>query len=185
MVPESPPPSEQRTSRSSRKDTAMAQKQGVAWLMALLRAKSGFLLVHEQKVGPAVFLMLRLQFHLQGGQYLQHIFPQKLSRAPGPFLALLLHRFLFSSWEEPFCCSSSPTTSTSSMMSCTSSWNPCPIPATSSSTRGSLSSTISNLKRVASWPGMTTGGSKVPATQSIRMAGRRPQRPDHWGLQLR
>ena len=43
-VPVTPPLPEQQTSKSSRKDTAMAQKQGMPQVMALLKAKSGFLL---------------------------------------------------------------------------------------------------------------------------------------------
>ena len=43
-VPAPPPLPEQQNSKSRRKDTAMAQKQGMPQVMALLQAKSGFLL---------------------------------------------------------------------------------------------------------------------------------------------
>ena len=43
-VPAPPPLPEQQTSKSSRKDTATAQKQGMPQVMAILQAMSGFLL---------------------------------------------------------------------------------------------------------------------------------------------
>ena len=134
-------------------------------------------LAHKLEVGPAVFLMLRAQFHQQGSQCLQRILPWKLSSAPGPFMGLLPHRLL-SSWENPCCCSSSATTCTSSMTSSASSWNNHLIPTKSPSTRGSPSSTASTLHRVATLPGMTTCGFEVPASKSLRMAGCQLQRPE-------
>ena len=188
-VPVPPPPPEQRTPRSSRKDTAMGPEARDALDDGAppnqVRLPPLMVLAHESKVGPAAFLMLRPQFHLQGGQCLQCILPRKLSRSPRPFLALLLHRLLFSSWEDPYCCCSSATISTSSMMSSAGSWNTRSILAASPSTRGSLFSTTSNLKRVASLPGITNSASKVPTMQSIRTVGHRPQHPEHQVLQLR
>ena len=59
----------------------------------------------------------------------------------------------------------------------TGSWNTCLVSTISPATRTPPSSAVSTLKRVASSPGMTAGGSKVSAVHSITRAGCRASSP--------